>query len=40
MVKKCGLTESNDGSFKFFPTVHDAVHHANNAITPISIIIT
>ena len=38
MMKKCGLNESNEGTFKYFPTVHDAVHHASNVLTPISVL--
>lgn len=38
VLKKCGLRESPDGYFKFFPTVHDAVHHAQEAVVQISVI--
>lgn len=38
MMKKCGLNEKCDGSFNFFPTIHDAVHQAKDNIAPISII--
>lgn len=38
IMKKCGLKESADGCFKFFPTVHDAVHHAKGILLPVSVI--
>lgn len=38
MMQKCNLKESTDGSFKIFPTVHDAVHHAKSMILPINVI--
>ncbi|KAG4068510.1 hypothetical protein HA402_004851 [Bradysia odoriphaga] len=38
VMKKCGLKESADGYFKFFPTVSDAVHHAQEAFVQISVI--
>lgn len=38
MMKKCGLHEKSDGSFNFFPTVHDAVHQAMERLVPISVI--
>lgn len=38
MMKKCGLHEESDGSFNFFPTVHDAVHQAMDNLAPISVI--
>lgn len=38
MMKKCDLRETSNQLFKYFPTIHDAVHHAMNNITPISVI--
>lgn len=38
MMKKCNLTESSDGTFKIFPTIHDAVHHSKSIIIPIMVI--
>lgn len=38
MMKKCDLNEKLDGSFNFFPTIHDAVHQAMDSIAPISVI--
>lgn len=38
MMKKCDLREAPERLFKYFPTIHDAVHHAINHITPISVI--
>lgn len=37
-MKKCDLRERDDGTFKFYPTVHDAVHHALEVVSPISVI--
>lgn len=37
-MRKCELKETPDGKFKYFPTVHDAVHHAIEVTTPISVI--
>lgn len=39
MMKKCGVKELDNGSFKYYPTVHDAVHHAVEELSPISVII-
>lgn len=38
MMIKCGLNEKPNGSFNFFPTIHDAVHEAMNSLAPISVI--
>lgn len=38
MMKRCGLNEKPDGSFNFFPTIHDAVHQAMDNLAPISVI--
>lgn len=38
MMKKCDLKENSDGLFNFFPTIHDAVHHAMETMAPISVI--
>lgn len=38
MMKKCGLNEKCDGSFNFFPTIHDAVHQSKDTMAPISVI--
>lgn len=38
MMKKCDLKEKSDGLFNFFPTIHDAVHHAMETMAPISVI--
>lgn len=38
MMKKCDLHEKFDGSFNYFPTVHDAVHQAMEHLAPISMI--
>ncbi|KAJ6647323.1 Prestin [Pseudolycoriella hygida] len=38
VMKKCGLKESSNGWFKFFPTVHDAVYHAQEYVIQISVI--
>lgn len=35
-MKRCDLRES--AAFKFFPTVHDAVHQARETVAPISVI--
>ncbi|XP_031618524.1 pendrin-like isoform X3 [Contarinia nasturtii] len=37
-MKRCGLHEKSDGSFNFFPTIHDAVHQAMENMAPISVI--
>lgn len=37
-MKKCGLNEKCDGSFNYFPAIHDAVHQAKDNMAPISII--
>lgn len=38
LMKKCDLRETSDGWIKFYPTVHDAVHHALEVVSPISVI--
>lgn len=38
MMKRCNLNEKADGSFNFFPTIHDAVHQAMDNLMPISVI--
>lgn len=38
MMKKCDLNAKLDGSFNFFPTIHDAVHRAMDNLIPIRII--
>ena len=38
MMKRCDLNEKPDGSFNFFPTIHDAVHHAKEKKASISVI--
>lgn len=38
MMKRCDLNEKPDGSFNFFPTIHDAVHTAMDNLAPISVI--
>ncbi|XP_031636337.1 solute carrier family 26 member 10-like [Contarinia nasturtii] len=40
MMKRCGLNERSDGSFNFFPAVHDAVHRAKDNLNKITNIIT
>lgn len=35
MMKRCDLNQKPDGSFNFFPTIHDAVHHAQEKIVSI-----
>lgn len=38
MMQRCGLSAKPDGSFNFFPTIHDAVHQSMDVLAPISII--
>lgn len=38
MMRKCDLKDQGNGEFKFYPTVHDAVHNATEVTAPISII--
>lgn len=38
MMRKCDLKDQGNGDFKFYPTVHDAVHNATEITAPISII--
>lgn len=38
MVKRCDLNEKTDGSFNFFPTIHDAVHRAMDNMISIHIL--
>lgn len=38
MMKRCDLNEKPDGSFNFFPTIHDAVHHAKEKLVLMPVI--
>lgn len=38
MMRRCDLNEKIDGSFNFFPTIHDAVHRAMDNLVEIPII--
>lgn len=38
MMKRCDLNEQPDGSFNFFPAIHDAVHRAKDNMVPIAVI--
>lgn len=38
MMQRCGLMVKPDNSFKFFPTIHDAVHQALDNLSSISVI--
>lgn len=39
MMKLCELDANPDGSFNYFPTIHDAVHKAMDSMVPTSVII-